>query len=143
MTEFKKREISRREILVFLGAAPFLGCFQGESGEAGDGAQAEGVVVEMTDDYTFSPVSVTVRAGEEVTWRNTSAWVHTATGDPSMAADPSHVELPEEAEPWHSGDVSPGEEYSKAFEIAGEYRYVCLPHEGQGMLGTIIVETGS
>ncbi|PSP76960.1 hypothetical protein BRC81_11495 [Halobacteriales archaeon QS_1_68_20] len=33
-----------------------------------------------------------------------------------------------------------GYEYEHVFEVAGTYRYVCLPHEDVGMTGTVHVE---
>lgn len=96
--------------------------------------------VAMTGDMTFEPATVTVPAGSTVVWENTSAVPHTATADPGKAADPAHVELPQGAQPFHSGFVQPGESYSHTFEVPGRYQYVCLPHEAAGMIGEVIVE---
>ena len=65
---------------------------------------------------------------------------HAHAADKSMAANPAHVQLPQGAESFHSGDVEAGEVWSYTFNVPGTYRYVCLPHEQQGMLGTVIVE---
>lgn len=102
-------------------------------------AQEPAAVVEMTPDG-FIEQEVTISAGETVEWRNTSSVVHTATADPDLAADPANVELPEGAEPFDSGEVEPGESWSYTFEQPGTYRYICQPHEDNGMLGTVIVE---
>jgi plastocyanin len=68
-----------------------------------------------------------------------SSEVHTVTGDPSLAAVPANVQLPAGAQAFDSGAVQPGSTYTLTFTVPGTYRYVCLPHEGAGMLGTVIV----
>ena len=129
--------LTRREALLALGAGALAACF---SDRPTTGPGGEGTVVEMTDQLVFSPETVTIQAGESVTWRNTSdGIVHTATGDPSKANDPSHVTLPQGADPWDSGAIAAGGEYTRQFDVPGEYRYFCIPHEAQGMIGTVVV----
>src|SRR5690606_37858162 len=70
---------------------------------------------------------------------NASSMVHTATADPALAANPDNVQLPAGAEPFDSGFLTAGQRFSYTFTVAGEYRYVCLPHEFAGMIGTITV----
>lgn len=97
--------------------------------------------VEMDDSVRFDPATLTVKVGETVTWRNTSTgMVHTATSDPAEVVDPAHVQLPASAAPWNSGPIPGGESWSHAFDVPGEYRYCCVPHELAGMVATIIVE---
>ena len=97
-------------------------------------------VVDMTPTQDFTPGEVTISTGQIVEWRNQSIMDHTVTGDPSLAKDPENVELQEGAQAFHSGDVKPGQVYRHTFTVPGIYRYVCLPHEGQGMMGTVRVE---
>ncbi|HSH46892.1 MAG TPA: plastocyanin/azurin family copper-binding protein, partial [Longimicrobiales bacterium] len=73
-------------------------------------------------------------------WRNTSDVLHTVTADPASAVERDNVVLPETAEPFNSGDMPPGAEFSHRFTVPGEYRYVCVPHEMAGMVGVVIVE---
>lgn len=96
--------------------------------------------VEMTNQLTFTPDTVVIRAGETVEFRNSSALVHTVTGDPSRASLEESVRLPEGAEPFHSGRLKPGADFSHTFEAPGTYRYFCVPHEGAKMRATVIVE---
>ncbi len=96
-------------------------------------------VVEMTDALAFDPSPVTIAVGETVEWRNASSVPHTATADPSLAADPANVILPAGAEPFHSGILTAGARFRHTFTVAGTYRYVCLPHESAGMIGTVVV----
>jgi plastocyanin len=66
--------------------------------------------------------------------------VHTVTADPARAFDASRVNLPEGASTFDSGDLAPGATFEHTFTVAGEYRYICVPHELAGMLGVVIVE---
>lgn len=98
------------------------------------------VTVEMTDALTFEPARVTVRSGQTVRWTNPSGVKHTVTADPAVAIEPGHVRLPEGAEPFNSGPVGTGESWSHTFTVPGRYEYFCIPHELDGMVGTVIVE---
>lgn len=102
--------------------------------------QESDAVVEMTGDLNFQPPSLTIAAGDAVEWRNVSDVPHTVTADPEKAADPSHVALPEGAETFNSGFIQANGSFIRTFEVPGEYRYFCIPHEGAGMVGTLIVE---
>jgi plastocyanin len=133
-----RRTMTRREALAVLGASALAACFSDRPDGMGPG---DGVVVEMTNQLTFSPSSVTIQVGDSVTWRNTSQLAHTSTCDASKANDPeASVRLPAGAEPWDSGILTPGGEFSHTFETAGTYRYFCIPHESV-MVGQIIVTT--
>ena len=103
------------------------------------GWQEPAVTVAMTAENTFEPKVVEVEAGQVVAWSNPSEVVHTATFDPQKAGNPSNVALPEGAEPFDSGDVEAGGTYRRTFDVPGTYRYVCLPHENLGMVGTVEV----
>lgn len=95
--------------------------------------------VEMTNQLTFTSDTVVIGVGETVEFRNTSALVHTVTGDPSRASLDASVHLPDGAEPFHSGRMKPGEAFSHTFESTGTYRYFCVPHEGAKMRGVVVV----
>lgn len=115
-------------------------CFsEAPDGTGPDGGGAADVVVEMTPALKFSPASVEVRVGQTVRWHNASTFAHTATGDPARAADPAHVALPAGAAPWHSELLGPGQTYDYTPTVAGTYDYICEPHEGAAMFGTIVV----
>lgn len=103
-------------------------------------ASAASATVQMTNDMRFAPATVRIQAGATVTWRNTSSVGHTVTADPGLASDAAHVRLPEGASPFNSGNIPPGQSYSRTFEVAGSYTYFCVPHESQGMIGRIVVE---
>ena len=96
--------------------------------------------VEMTNQLTYDPETVTVGVGETVEWRNTSALVHTVTADESKESLEESADVPEGAEPFHSGRLEPGESFSHAFDTPGRYGYFCVPHEGAKMRGVVVVE---
>mgnify|MGYP000035226567 CR=1 FL=1 len=128
---------SRRTFLKTLAAIGVVGSGVSLAGCGG----ASGRVVEMNDQMAFVPANLKVNVGETVTWTNKSrAMVHTATADPTLVRDPGNVKLPPGVAPWHSGNIAPGQSWSHTFEIPGEYRYVCVPHEVVGMVGAITVD---
>jgi len=93
----------------------------------------------------FEPATLTVKAGETVTWGFASAG-HNVSCRPD---DSGEVGLPADAEVFASygpaesatGSLVPrGETYEYTFEVPGRYDYVCIPHDSLGMVGTIHVE---
>ena len=144
-----RRSLSRRGLLVGAGkgvlalaALPFVAACAptGDGNGRATGSPDGGTVIGMTDDLSFDPEEVTIRVGETVTWRNTSSVDHTATDDPSKAQDAANAVLPEGAEPWDSGTIEPGAEWSHTFDVPGEYTYFCIPHEAAGMVARLTVE---
>jgi amicyanin len=75
-------------------------------------------------DFAFSPTTLTITAGDTVTWTNSDAVVHTATGSG-----------------FDSGLLDQGESYSFTFSAAGTYDYVCTPHPT--MTGQIVVQAAA
>jgi Copper binding proteins, plastocyanin/azurin family len=71
-------------------------------------------------DFSFSPATVTVDAGDSVTWTNGGREPHTATGDG-----------------FDTGRLGPGESGSASFSRAGSFSYVCSIHPN--MQGTVRV----
>jgi plastocyanin len=103
--------------------------------------------VAMVNGFRFEPSTITVEAGETVTFVNDSSDIHTVTGRQSS--------LPSNASYFSSGGftsesaaradvdrgfVDPGDDYAVTLEEPGTYRYFCIPHESSGMRGTIVVE---
>ena len=79
-------------------------------------------------DYEFQPQSITVRAGEPVTWTNSSGRIHTVTSDGGPELD--------------SGDIGPGEAYGHVFDQPGSYSYHCAIHPDR-MKGIVVVEAAA
>lgn len=114
-----------------------------DGGPAAPAGVAPGpTVVDMNDRLAFVPRKLRVSAGEKVTWRNVGKIAHTITADRSKAADPELVGIPEGTKEWDSGFVGEDEAYSRTFDEPGTYSYICVPHEGAGMVGTVVVEGG-
>ena len=91
--------------------------------------------------FEFVPKSITIKSGQTVEWNNTAAFeTHTITADPKLAKKSEDIALPAGAEPFNSGDLSPGAVYRHTFTVPGTYRYICIPHEGMGMIGQIEVK---
>ena len=103
--------------------------------------------VQMTDSLTFEPQEFHAAVGETVTFENSSGAPHTVT-----AYDDG---IPEGGEYFASGGfdseeaarddvaaglIEPDGTYEVTFDQAGTYEYFCIPHEGSGMTGEIVVE---
>lgn len=120
------------------GALALSGC--GLGGPAHVAPPPPGVDATVTMGMSsFNPAAIAIRSGQTVQWRNRSIVTHTVTADRARAANPANVILPEGARPFHSGAIKAGQVWSYTFTTRGTYRYVCLPHEKQGMMGTVVV----
>jgi len=73
-------------------------------------------------DFSFSPSSLTITAGDTVRWTNHDGAPHTATSNTGI---------------WDSGTLDNGESYEYVFATVGEYPYHCAVHHS--MTATIIV----
>ena len=104
-----------------------------------DDSSGPTAVIKATDQLTFTPSTLEIESGQTVVWRNDSVLVHTVTADPEKATMPKSVKLPDGAKPFASGKLAPQEAFSHRFSVPGIYTYFCVPHEGAGMRGTVIV----
>jgi plastocyanin len=84
-----------------------------------------GTVVHIRDD-AFTPASVTVKAGDKVTFVNDDDDAHTATADDAS---------------WDSEGLNQGQKWTHAFMKAGKVAYHCTVHPM--MHGTIVVKAAS
>jgi plastocyanin len=82
-----------------------------------------GALVRMVSPLTFAPGSVTIKAGQYVTWRNDDATNHTTTEDTGPT--------------WNSGALAPGASFQRSFSTPGTFTYHCAIHAG--MTGTVTV----
>ena len=113
---------SPRVLIAFGTAAVLLlaGSITAQRGYAGAGNAVE------IAGFAFSPSTLTITAGESVTWTNSDQVVHTATST-SGAFD--------------SGDLDPGESFTFTFTTPGTYDYLCTPHPS--MTGRIVVQAAA
>jgi len=98
---------------------------QGSSGGGGGGGSgsAGGAKVSM-EGIKFNPASVTVKAGDKVTWTNKDSVGHDVTGDNFKSGD--------------SGGLQNGDTFSHTFDKKGKFDYVCTVHPG--MTGSVTVK---
>jgi plastocyanin len=101
---------------------------------------APAVVVKMTDKPPkFLPLKVKIKVGQTVEWINNAETLHSITTDPDSAQLPSDVASPHGAPIIDSGFMKPGDTFDYKFTVPGSYKYLCLPHERDGMVGYVIV----
>jgi plastocyanin len=108
----------------------------------GTGTAATRVDVGPEGRLRFVPQDIEVSLGDTVEWVALSPG-HNVTSHPDAAP---RCENPEGAEPFTSyeGDdhfaiMDVDEVFSHEFTVPGEYVYVCTPHAGQGMFGSVTV----
>ena len=80
----------------------------------------------IIEDYSFNPQVITINAGDTVTWINNDLVKHTVTSwyEWSDEDDVWNTSIGQE---WSSGDIEPGEKYSRQFNQAGDFQYLSLP----------------
>ena len=81
-----------------------------------------------SDDACYTPASITINAGDTVTWNNADTAAHTVTGG-SPADGPSGV--------FDSSLVMAGADYAFTFNDKGSYKYFCMVHPW--MTGSVTV----
>jgi plastocyanin len=103
-------------------------------------AQA-GNEVEVVDS-AFEPATLTIAAGEEVTWSHSGSLPHTVTSSDGSFPD-SNPDCASFSDGGSGACMDNGETYSFTFDSPGTYAYYCKLHgtsAGGGMAGTIVVQ---
>ena len=77
-------------------------------------------------EFAFSPATLTITAGDTVTWTNEDQVAHTATSTTGA---------------FDSGVLDQGESFVLTFTSPGTYDYLCTPHPT--MTGRIVVEAAA
>lgn len=75
-------------------------------------------------DFAFQPQVITISVGSMVRWTNTGLSAHTTTSAGGS---------------WDSGNLAPGEMFTRTFTAPGIYTYHCAIHSS--MTGTVVVLT--
>ena len=98
-----------------------------QTGQASPTVAAAGGDVSIVD-FAFDPSTITITAGSSVRWTRSVATsiTHTTTSDVGSL------------DPWNSGQLAPGESFTKTFNTPGTYTYHCEFHPFT-MLGTVVV----
>jgi len=100
-----------------------------------------GAVVTMGS-TSFEPATVTINAGEQVVWKNTSGYYHNVVDDPARALNRVDVSFPSGTASFGSSLLQPDTTFYHVFNEPGTYHYVCTVHETAGMRGIVIVRPG-
>ena len=80
-------------------------------------------IIEMGDHF-FDPAQLTVKVGTTVTWKDVGQSTH------DLAARDGSFTL---------GSMSYGQTFSFTFNRVGRFPYICMQHEGDGMVGEVTV----
>ena len=136
--------MDRRAFLTTAGAAlavPVAGC-------TADGLSEDEFDVGMSQN-AYLPDTVEIPVGETLVWGNNGSRGHTVTAyesglpeDAAFFASGGFESTEAAREGWNSGgggNIAPGETFEHTFETAGEHSYFCIPHERNGMVGTVVV----
>jgi plastocyanin len=75
--------------------------------------------------WGYAPDTITVKAGDTITWTNDGSLVHTVTPDNGG---------------FDSGVLNKGDTWTHTFDTAGTFTYHCTPHPW--MKATIVVQGG-
>ena len=87
-------------------------------------------------DNFYSPATVTINAGDSVTWTNGGNSPHTVTSNDGLFD--SSPDCPNNIDAC----IGPGEGYTHTFSSVGTFDYYCKVH-GFTMAGTVVVESTS
>jgi plastocyanin len=139
--DMRKAPMAIRHILALTTLLAAAGC--GLNGPAHDAPLPDAAAVVDLGFMSFNPETINIKAGQSVEWRNTSIITHTVTDNPATAAKAGDSILPAGAIPFSSGDIDAGKIFVYRFTVPGTYRYFCMHHEGDGMVGTIVVAPAS
>ena len=91
-------------------------------------SSAANASVNLTADNTFTPAAVTISTGEKVTFTWVGGFHDVTFADGVSSGAPVGVA---------------GTTYSRTFDTAGTFAYVCTVHESVGMKGTVTVQAGA
>lgn len=124
------RQLKRVSLVVAavaLVALP-LACGEDDTGTEPGPEPVDTVTVMLTTELTFDPANPTISPGDVIEWIDESDNTpHTVTPD-------GHSE-------WDSQDMPDGgDPFLHKFENVGTFPYYCIPHQADGMEGTITVE---
>ncbi|MFB6178323.1 MAG: plastocyanin/azurin family copper-binding protein [Halorientalis sp.] len=137
--------MDRRAFLAAVGGSTvaLAGCFGSTSPSSGSDYD-----IGMSS-ARFQPGKFAVAPGTTVVWHNTSSHTHTVTAYQSAIPDEAEYfasggfdSTKAAREGWRSGlkgGINPGDSFEHTFTIPGEYNYFCIPHEPNGMVGSITV----
>jgi plastocyanin len=110
-------------VLIFAALSCGGGTSNGSESSTTASSSAGGSAQVVMKDIAFDPQTITVNAGDSVTWTNEDSVSHTVVADNGE---------------FESGQLGQGETFSFTFASVGTYPYTCTIHPG--MKGTVIVQ---
>jgi len=111
--------ISGRDLINALAIAAMVTASASGIGTA-QPQQANTVIIK---NFNFAPMSVTVKAGASVTWKNLDGEPHTVTSVDGL---------------FRSGAIDQNESFTFKFDKPGTYKYLCSIHPR--MMAAVIVQ---
>ena len=113
-------------IAPFLGLLVVLGACTSAATDPPDTTATNIVTLRAT---SFDPPSITIKAGETVTWKWAEG-THDVESGTTCAPDGK----------FSSGEPVAGGTFEQKFDEAGTFDYFCSVHCGSGMVGKVIVQ---
>lgn len=113
------RIVSARALRLLVGAALLL--VLGASSASAAPLAANRIVT--IQNFTFNPATITVNAGDTITWTNADAAVHSARATGGS---------------FDTGTLFQGDSKTITFSVPGTFAYICGIH-GASMSGTVVV----
>lgn len=111
---------SMRRVFGALAVSMLFATLPASGAVAADAMPANSVVMKNFD---FSPMSLTIKAGGSVTWKNLDGEPHTVTSVDGL---------------FRSGALDQNDSYTFKFDKPGTYKYLCSIHPR--MMAAIIVK---
>jgi plastocyanin len=111
---------------VVVAAAMIAGCTSTSNPSPSATSTAGSPAVQNTvtmKSLAFTPSTLTVKQGANVTWGNADSTTHTVTSDTGL---------------FDSGNLSPGDSFTHQFNATGTFLFHCTIHPS--MKGTIVVQ---
>lgn len=112
--------------VAFALAVVLTACSSTDAGSSGTASAANTVTL---NGNSFEPATITIKAGESVTWKWSSG-THDVKSGATCAPDGK----------FSSGDPEAGATFEHKFDTAGTFDYFCSVHCGSGMVGKVIVQ---
>ena len=122
------KKVKKRTLFVLaavvVAAAMVAGCTSTSSPSPSATASSPAVQNTVTmKSLAFTPSTLTVQRGANVTWGNADSTTHTVTSDTGL---------------FNSGNLNPGDSFTHQFNATGTFPYHCSIHPS--MKGTILVQ---
>jgi len=111
-------------IIVTLAAVALSGCLGGNNTTPPPGTHIVNIISSGYGAFAFSPESLTIQLGENVTWTNNAGVDHTVFSENAT-------------DPFSSGILAVGHSFTHEFNRIGVFHYHCTLHPT--MIGTVTV----